>query len=101
MDIDLKRLRTIGQQRHSSNAPATTTLEYSEINMYNTLLDHLLTQLNDRLIVYVLSQQWSCLVLALDLSYQFFLCRYAISLDGSAAVGTLLSPSSFSGAKVR
>ena len=48
-----------------------------------------------------MSQQSSCLVLALDQSYHFFLRGYAISLDGSAAVGTLLSSSSSSGAEVR
>ena len=49
MDIDVKHPRTIGRQRHRSNAPATTTLEYFEVNLHNTFLYHLITQLNDRI----------------------------------------------------
>lgn len=49
MDVDVKQPRTIGRQRHRANAPATTTFEYFEVNLHNTFLDHLITQLNDRL----------------------------------------------------
>lgn len=49
MDVEVKHPRTIGRQRHRANAPATTTFGYFEVNLHNTFLDHLITQLNDRL----------------------------------------------------
>lgn len=49
MDVNVKHWRTIGRQQQRTNAAVTTTLEYLEVNLHNTFLDHLIRQLNDHL----------------------------------------------------
>ncbi|WAQ99848.1 hypothetical protein MAR_024221, partial [Mya arenaria] len=48
--VDPSMARNVGRQQNRANAPAHTISEYWKVNMYVQFLDHLIMELNDRLI---------------------------------------------------
>jgi hypothetical protein len=42
--------RNVGRQQHRANAPSITVSEFWRVNMYYPFIDHLLTELNDRIL---------------------------------------------------
>lgn len=50
VDVEPTMARNVGQQRNRANAPAQTVSQFWKVNMYLPFVDHLLTELEDRLL---------------------------------------------------
>lgn len=50
VDVQPSMTRRVGRQQHRANAPAETVSDFWKYNMYFPFLDHLLTELSERLL---------------------------------------------------